>query len=56
MKTYTIRFNREEFGYVNLEADSEEEAIEMFEEQEYDNDLERIKNGQTDIESIEVLK
>lgn len=53
MKTYRIFFNREEFGSIAIEADTEEEAIEMFEEGDYDESQERIKNGQTDIDHIE---
>lgn len=51
---YTIHFNREEYGYINIEAETEEEATEMFEEGNYDGKDENIKNGQTEIDRIEI--
>lgn len=52
MKTYRIYFIREEYGYVDIEALTKGDAAEIFENGEYDNDEEIIKNGQSEIDHI----
>lgn len=52
MAKFTIYFNREEYGYVDIEAPTESDAIEIFDNGEYDNDEEIIKNGQSEVNHV----
>jgi hypothetical protein len=56
MTKYIIKWNREEYGHIIIEAETEEQAKEIFETGEYEEKDLNIKNGGIYLESIEELK
>lgn len=53
MKTFTIIWSRQDYGRLEIEANTEEEAREKFNQGDYkDADL-NIKDGSMEIDSIE---
>lgn len=53
MPKYKINWSRSDYGYITIEAPTEDEARELFESGEYNEQDFIIKNGQLDIDSIE---
>lgn len=55
MNKYFIRWNRDDYGHIVIEAETEEQARELFETGDWhDKDL-VIKNGGIEIEDVEML-
>ena len=52
MKKYLINWNRNDYGYITIEAENEAEAREKFESGEWEEKDLFIKNGGMDIDSI----
>jgi len=54
-KEYYIRWNRNDYGYIVIKADSEDQAREKFESGEYEDKDLVVKNGGIEIEDVEEI-
>lgn len=52
MNKYKINWSRSDYGYITIEAETEDEARELFESGEYPEQDFIVKNGQIDIDTI----
>lgn len=55
MKKYKILWNRNDYGNIIIEANSKEEAIEMFDIGDYNDQDLNIKDGGMEFAGIEVI-
>lgn len=55
MKKYCINWNRNDYGYIVIEAQTIEEARELFESGEWEEKDLFIKNGGFDVESVQEI-
>lgn len=55
MNKYHIRWNREDYGHITIEAETEEKARELFETGEWEENQLVIKNGGMDIEDVTLI-
>ena len=55
MKKYCINWNRNDYGYIVIEAQTLEEARELFESGEWEEKDLFIKNGGFDVDSVQEI-
>lgn len=55
MNTYKVRFTREDYGYILIKAENEQDALKLFDEGEYKDDDMFIKGGSTLSSDIELI-
>jgi hypothetical protein len=55
MKKYCVEFYRTQYGFIEVDANSENEARERVDTGDYDEDAENIKGGDLEIMEVEDL-
>lgn len=56
MKTYKVKVSREDYGYIFVHADNEDEAREKIEEGEWEDEDYIVKNGGVVVDEVEEIK
>lgn len=56
MKTYKINWSRDDYGYILIQAETEQEAQEIFETGEFKDEDLQLKGGNMIINDIEELE